>query len=209
MMVRCNLKLIISRSLLGFFLVFLSGCGSSNDTDGTGATPSAMQALCAPSQATDSAASRTHHLAAVGCSLGAMDSATYSSVQQKWVGKTQAACNFFVMTALCQDGQCSKKLNNVMASDYGSFLKKNGWKEVKLSTLEKLFDEDADFDAIMQSAGTQSNSHGHVLIPVSMGANHQMTVAQGELGSAANEVIVDDAKSIMNIDGGMHIWVSE
>jgi hypothetical protein len=168
-----------------------------------------MQALCAPSQATDSAANRTHHLAAVSCSLGAMDSGTYSSIQQKWVGRTEAACNFFVMTALCQDGECSQKLPDVTADDYGSYLKKKGWKEVKLSKLEKLFDEGADFDAIMQSDGTKSDSHGHVMIPVSMGANHQLTIAQGELGSAANEVIVDDVQTIMNIDGGMHIWVSE
>jgi hypothetical protein len=153
--------------------------------------------------------SKSHQLSIVGLGLGAMSEAAYLVLQEKWVGSNEAACNFFVTTALCQDGQCGTSVPDVLAAEYGTYLESRGWKEIDLNTLEGLFLADANFDVIMQSDGTSSSSHGHVLIPVSLGNSHMLTVAQGELDTVTNQIAVENDLTLMSYDGGMHIWVSQ
>lgn len=152
---------------------------------------------------------RSHHLSEVGLRLGGLSKSEYADLQQKWVGTAAPACNFFVITALCEDSECPAVYPDPLASQFGTYLSSMGWKEVDLGTMEELFLEGADFDVIMQSEGTRETEHGHVLIPVSLGDNHQLTVAQGELYLITNEVVVEDDRTLMNFDGGMHIWISQ
>jgi hypothetical protein len=138
-----------------------------------------------------------------------MEHEAYLPLQEKWTGSSEAACNFFVETALCQYQDCKSEGHDVMAADYGNYLKSRGWHEVDLDTLEGLFNSDADFDVIIQSEGTSDNPHGHVLIPVSLSENHMLKVAQGELGGVPNEIVTENDQDLMSYDGGMHIWISQ
>ncbi len=192
-------------------LMLLSGCGSGAGSPGVTPVPViAVAPLCVTSQAADSSPGRSHHLAAVGCSLGSMDLSTYLPLQQKWTGRREAACNLFVITALCESAPCANGIDGVEASDFGSYLRDHGWKEVSPTELRSLFQSGADFDAIVQFEGAKKNAHGHVLIPVSYDAeSDQLTLAQGELAGSPNQVMTDRFPEVMRYGGRAHIWVLE
>ncbi len=174
----------------------------------TGATPVASPTPVVTQPAT--ATTHTHHLGQIAQTLGSLGRSAYTEIQVKWLGTEEPACNFFVATAMCEDGYCANgDIPHVLAANYGTYLEQRGWQQIDLNTLESMFLTNQDFDVIMQSDGTASSQHGHVLIPLGLTSTGGIRVAQGELETVTNELYTWTSSSLMTYDGGMQIWINQ
>ncbi len=132
-----------------------------------------------------SPASRTLILAA--SKLSQMSEKAYQSVQTKWLGSTEAACNFFVITALCEAGYCKVTKPFYRAAQFGEYFRKTGWVEVSLTEAKKFLENVSDLDLVAQRGPIGNSSMGHIGIPIGLDSYENLIIAQGNYHQSTHE----------------------
>lgn len=156
-----------------------------------------------------SGASEERKLHATGLLLGKLPQTVYLDLQQKVVGSKYPACNFFLITALCESGYCKTSKPFYIAAEFDTYFFKNGWRLVTLAELKKLFREKAVFDSAFQKDNPVAGRPGHVMVPLGLNADGQVVIAQGNLGTATNEIKVASDTYLTQWQGGFNVFVKQ
>lgn len=147
-------------------------------------------------------------LAAKGTLLGLMTSKNYLKLQDKWVGSVYPACNFFLITALCEAGYCKTSKPFYRAAEFDLYLMATGFKTVTLTELKALFVNKVKFDAVLQKDNPVEGRPGHVMVATGYDATKdRITIAQGRLGEATHELKTVTDSFIESWQGGFTIFV--
>lgn len=147
-------------------------------------------------------------LAAEAMLLGMMPASQYLPLQQKWVGSRYPACNYFLITALCEAQYCEKAKPFYKAADFDLYFLRTGWIEMTLKELKALFRAKARFDAVFQKSGVTSSRPGHVMVAVGLDPESgQVTVAEGSLGTVTHHIETVTDRYLESWNGGFHIFV--
>ncbi|MBC7691781.1 MAG: hypothetical protein H7222_08420 [Methylotenera sp.] len=171
------------------------------------ASASAPRAASAPPTRTSEDSFR---LSNTGMLLGLTEQNAYLEIQNRWVGSTIPACNFFLITALCEAGYCETEKPFYLAAEFDLYFIQQGWKQVSLSGLKRLFIEHAKFDAVFQKPGPAKGRSGHVMVAAGYdSATDQIIIAQGNLGVATNEIEKVGDDFLLNWDGGFTVFVKQ
>jgi hypothetical protein len=142
--------------------------------------------------------------------LGLMSEKDYLTVQQQWVGSRYPACNFFLISALCESEYCRKSKPFYKAAAFDLYFLQSGWKAVSLSELKELFRAKKKFDAVFQKPGITASRPGHVMVAVGLdGESGQIEVAEGSLGTISHQVETITDRYIESWNGGFRIFVNQ
>lgn len=141
--------------------------------------------------------------------LGLMKDADYNEVQQKWVGTRYPACNYFLISALCESGYCQKAKPLYRAAAFDLYFLQSGWREATLAELKELFRRKARFDAVLQKPGVTAARPGHVMVAVGLDPeSRQITIAEGSLGTISHHLETVTDRYIETWNGGFRIFVN-
>jgi hypothetical protein len=161
----------------------------------------------------DSPTPRTHHLSEIARKLGVLEHNAYLAIQRKWIHSNISACNFFVITALGEDGLWRAAEPLLSADAFAGYLSGGGWTGTRLDesthnldVLKEMFRRNEDFDVIGQRTEAV---HGHILIPIGVAPSGNLVVAQGELNGIANQILEESDEYMYRDHGGMTIFVRQ
>jgi len=162
-----------------------------------------------PSIVHTSGESNARRLHPTGLLLGKLPKDAYLDVQQRVVGSRYPACNFFLITALCESGYCERSKPFYVAAEFDSYFFKEGWRLVKLEELKKLFKDRVAFDSAVQKDNPVAGRPGHVMVPLGLDAAGDVVVAQGNLGTVTNEIKRVSDAYLTSWQGGFNIFVKQ
>lgn len=146
----------------------------------------------------------TRTLLAAASQLANLSDADYLIVQNRWVGSAEAACNFFVITALCEANYCKSDKPFYRAAQFGSYFKETGWVEVNFPDAKSYLAQTSDLDLVAQRGALHGGSMGHIAIPIQLNASRKIVVAQGNYHQSTHEIETwDDAFA-----QGFHYYVN-
>lgn len=147
-------------------------------------------------------------LAPVAFELGSMSRANYLPYQKQWVGSTYPACNFFLITALCEAGYCEKSKPMYVASHFDSYFRATGWTRTSYQVLKERFTNHQDQDAVFQRKARSPYRYGHVMIPIGYDpSTDKFVVAEASLGTATNKVEELKTEYLETAEGGFRIYL--
>lgn len=140
--------------------------------------------------------------------LGVLDSTTYIKIQKKWVGSTMPACNFFLITSLCEAGYCKKSKPFYKAADFDLYLLGAGFEKITLTEAKELLKTTQKFDLVFQKKSPNPGRSGHVMVGIGYdAATNKIRVAQGNYGVTTNEIKLVSDSFITKWQGGFNIFV--
>ncbi|MBC7397883.1 MAG: hypothetical protein H7333_10615, partial [Bdellovibrionales bacterium] len=120
--------------------------------------------------------------------LAQLSEKTYLSFQQKWIGSKEAACNFFLITSLCESGYCKNDKPFYRAADFDTYFRETGWAEVTLGEAKKFLQNNSEIDLVAQRGSSTPSGMGHVAVPFRVGSQNDLIVAQGNYHESSHEV---------------------
>jgi hypothetical protein len=142
--------------------------------------------------------------------LGKLPTEVYLAIQKKWVGSEYPACNFFLITALCEAGFCKEAKPFYIAADFDQYFIAQGWKQIDLEALRTKAQNKETMDVVFQKPGVTKSKPGHVLILDHYNAqDHRFVVAEGSLGTVTNEVKEVSDDFLLSWNGGFKIFVRQ
>lgn len=146
--------------------------------------------------------------------LGLMSESDYLVMQKLWVGSLTPACNFFLITALCESGYCEVSKPFFRAGEFDIYLMAVGFKKSTLAELKEMLRqrvagiENLQFDVVLQKQNPISDRPGHVMVPVGIDEDtNQVVVAQGSLNKVTNEIRKVSDGFINNWQGGFTVFI--
>jgi hypothetical protein len=167
------------------------------------------QAAVAPSPFPNDAPA-TFTLGSTAESLGKLSSTDYMTKQLGWVGSAIPACNFFLITALCEAGYCRRSKPFYKAADFDQYFIAEHWDTIDLESLRIKAIAHQPMDVVFQKHGVDSSQPGHVMILVGYNSEtQQFVVAEGSLGTVTNEVQEVDDRFLTDWNGGFRIFIRQ
>ncbi len=140
--------------------------------------------------------------------LGLLDSKNYNIHQKKWVGSIYPACNFFLITALCESGYCKKNKPFFRASEFDIYLMSAGFEKVTIEELRNLYMSNRKFDVVYQKDNPVKEKPGHVMVGIGYDSDKdRFKVAQGNLDVVTNEIKDVKASYLTGWQGGFNLFV--
>lgn len=150
---------------------------------------------------------KTRRLAHVAHRLAGLSEAQYLKLQKRWVGTTTRACNFFLITALCESGYCRDSKPFYRAADFDLYFQKTGWRKVTLDELRARAGNREAMDVVFQKGGRFPGAPGHVMIYTGYDLELGLIrIAQGELRRISHERIEVPEEELNSWDGDYTIF---
>lgn len=128
------------------------------------------------------------NLSSTALRLGELSDELYLPIQDKWLKNSEKACNFFLITALCESGYCSNSKPYYRAGDFDDYFFEKGWILITLEELKTILTDQRAVDVVVQRDPPQGWTAGHVVIPVGITPLNTVLVAQGNLYKEWNEI---------------------
>jgi hypothetical protein len=187
--------------ILGFSLsltVLTSACGHAGPESNSlpnqrvPVETTAPQAVASPPAITEKPAaivlSDDRVLLPTAIHLVSLSDAEYLSLQEKWVGSEEAACNYFVITALCESGYCKSDKPFYKAADFGTYFQDTGWAEITLAEAKVYLKNKSQLDMVAQRGPLSGETMGHIAVPYEVNADEELVVAQGNYDESTHEM---------------------
>lgn len=148
--------------------------------------------------------------------LGLLRKKEYLTFQRKWVGSDVAACNFFLITALCEAGYCKKEKPFFKAADFDRYFERTGWKKITLAELRDKSIRQEPMDVVFQKKGLKKPGQkkeppGHVMVYVEYHPErNEVTIAQGDIETrVTNESFDQPEINITDWEGGYNVFIKQ
>ncbi len=121
--------------------------------------------------------------------LGELADELYVPIQKKWLKSEEKACNFFLITALCEAGYCKQSKPFYRAGDFDIYFFEKGWVLITLEELKTILREKKPVDVVAQRDPPAGWTMGHVAIPVRLTNWDTVELAQGNSKQEWNEIV--------------------
>lgn len=179
--------------------VFLNGCGSNPpDSENLpnrevpvemGADEAADLSTAGPTPAPAATLNEAGALREKASELGNLPDELYVPYQEKWVKSKTKACNFFLITALCESGYCKTAKPFYRAADFDNYFFEKGWILITPDEMRKHLQDGTKVDMVLQRDAPLGSCCGHVAVPVGLNSAGVLQVAQGNHMQEWNEII--------------------